>query len=97
MTVTGQQAPLRTNTVLVHTPSTGTTGGWESHLWEVVMIPKVGEHVVHTGELFLVQLVIHPLYEHEGVQQGADYTAELCCVPVDKKQILAGLTQHAAR
>jgi hypothetical protein len=91
----GQRAAPHTNTVLVHTPCSSATGGWESHLWEVVMIPKVGEHVVHAGELFRVELVIHPLYEHDGVQQVAEYTAELCCVPVSKQHVLAALTQQS--
>ena len=77
-------------TVLVHTPAPTGDHDWESNLLEVARIPRVGEHVARGGGLYRVELVIHPLYEHD-TAPDVTYTAEICCVPVAKRDVLANL------
>ena len=81
------------HTVLVHLPATDGSGVWTSHQYEVVRVPRMGEHVVLSGDLYSVELVIHPLHGHEGPHPPPSYTAELCCVPVSKIAVLNQLME----
>jgi hypothetical protein len=84
------------HTVLIHTPAPEAPGGWVSNRVDVVRIPRVGEHVAHGGALYVVELVIHPVYDQASPVPELSYTAELCCVPVAKQAVLERLTTKAA-
>ena len=89
----GSRSSNDLHTVLVHLPTVDGSGTWTSHQYEVVRLPRVGEHVVLGGELYSVEVVIHPLHEHEGPHPPPSYTAELCCVPVSKIAVLNQLME----